>query len=340
MASLSSGRRPSARETAISTGVVCVLVVIAAWLWSAQAHFSPAVTVAASVAQAAEAARSSAAAQSVLVATLPAGLRAMSPVESFSPDTLSDKIDGKAELYLSAGFLAMRCQRFAPATAPTAWFEAFIYDMGRPENAFSVYSSQKRTAAQDAGVGDYSYLAGNQLCLVHGQYYLEFVGADDREPTLQAAGELARAFVSATTVARHANVAKDEALFPTEGMIAGSLMLLSADVFGFDQLKNVYVARYREGKDDLTLFLSRRASPSAAGQLAAALRGFFVTDCGGKETAPPLAPVDAVIIDSGGAFDGVFVSGALLAGVHQAPSRAVAERWMQRLDQCLRSATP
>ena len=342
MAMLSSGRRPSARETAASTGVLLALAAIAVWLWSTQAHFSPAVTVAVSAARAAEAGRTAVAAPTAanLVAALPAGLRAMGQAESFSPDTLSDKIDGKAELYLSAGFVAMRCQRVASAAAPDAWFEAFIYDMGKPENAFSVYSSQKRTATQEAGVGDYGYRAGNQLCLVHGQFYLELVGADEREPTLKAAGELARAFVAATAVASHANVAKDEALFPADGMIAGSVMLLSADVFGFDRLNNTYVARYREGKDDITLFLSRRASPAEAEQLAAAVRDFFVKDCGGKETAAPAAPRGAVIVDSGGAFDGVFAVGALVAGVHQASSRDAAARWMLRLHERLPAATP
>ncbi len=340
MASPSTGRRPSGRETAASAGVLLALAAIAAWLWVAQAHFSPAVTVAASAAQAAGSVRTPAAATANLVATWPVGLRAMGPMESFSPATLSDKIDGKAELYLSAGFIAMRCQRVASATVPDAWFEASIYDMGRPDNAFSVYSSQKRTATQEAGVGDYGYRAGNQLCLVHGHYYLELVAADDREPTMQSAGELARAFVAATAVTSHANVAKDEALFPTEGMLAGSTMLLSADVFGFDQLNNTYVARYRDGNDDVTLFVSRRANAAEAAKLAAALRDFFVKDCGGKETSPPTAPHGAVIIDSDGAFDGVFVAGALLAGVHQAASRDAAERWMQRLHARLPTPTP
>jgi hypothetical protein len=296
--------------------------------------------VVASATRAAESARPPAGAAAGLVATWPAGLRPMGPVESFSPGTLSDKIDGKAELYLSAGFVAMRCQRVALQAAPEAWFEASIYDMGKPENAFSVYSSQKRTATQEAAIGDYGYRAGNQLCLVHGRYYLELVAADDREPTMQSAGELARAFVAATAVTSHANVAKDEALFPTPGMVAGSVMLLSADVFGFDQLNNTYVARYREGKDDVTLFLSRRGNTAEAAQLAAALRGFFVKDCGGKEAAAPTAPPGSVIIDSGGAFDGVFAAGPLLAGVHEAGSRDAAERWMQRLNACLAIPAP
>ena len=130
------------------------------------------------------------------------------------------------------------------------------------------------------------------------------------------------------------------ALFPADGMIAGSVMLLSADVFGFDQLNNTYVARYRDGTDDVTLFLSRRPDTAAATKLAAALRDFYVKDCGGKVSAPPAAPKGAVLIDSGAGFDGVFTSGVYVAGVHQAPNAAAAERWMQRLLARLASPTP
>jgi hypothetical protein len=342
MAKPVSSRQPSARESVAAAIVCLVLGVVLAWLLHVQARFSPAVTVALSAAQAATAGRTAAPAPTAadLFASWPAGLRTMSAAEVFSPATLSDKIDGKAELYLSAGFVAMRCQRVELAAAPDAWFEAFIYDMGKPENAFAVYSSQKRTATHEAGVGDYGYVAGNQLCLVHGQYYLELIATEEREPVLRAATELARAFVTATPVARHADVAKDEALFPTEGLVAGSMMLLSADVFGFDQLTNTYVARYREGPDDITLFLCRRASPAEAGKLAAALRDFFVKDCGGKEAPAPAAPRGAVIIDSGGAFDGVFAAGTLVAGVHQAPNHEATARWMLRLSERLPSAAP
>ncbi len=340
MATLTNGRRASTRETAASLGVLVALAMVIIWLWWAQARVSPAVTVAAKAAEAGRAgtpARSTIAAD--LLATWPAGLRRMSPTEAFAPDTLSDKIDGKAELYLTAGFVAMRCQRIELTSTPGAWLEVFIYDMGKPENAFSVYSSQLRNATQEAGVGDYGYIAGNQLCLVHGNYYLELIAAEERAPTLRAATELARAFIAATPVTSHANVAQDEVLFPTDS-IAGAVMLLSADVFGFDQLNNTYVARYREGKDEFSLYLSRRASAADAIKLATALRDFFVNDCGGKEMPAPAAPPGAVVVDSDGVFDGVFVSSSLVAGVHQAPSRASAARWMLRLSERLQTPKP
>lgn len=307
----------------------------------AQHQLNPAVTVAATAArEAGKDATSPAPAPPDLLSPWPAGLRPMSNAETFTPETLSDKINGKAELYLSAGFVALSCQRVALACTPDAWMEMFVFDMGRPTNAFSVFSSQRRPGGQDQAVGDYSYRAGNQLCLVHGPYYIEIVAAEDRDPTLAAAINVARAFVAATTVVRHADVSRDQALFPPDGLIADSVMLLSADVFGFDQLKHVFVARYNDGEDEATLFLTRRENPADAAQMAGALINFFVRDCGGTETVSPEVPAGAVIIDSGGLFDGVLTTGPFLAGVHQAPSREAAGRWIIRLHQHLSSSRP
>jgi hypothetical protein len=341
MPAIPNKRTPSAVETAVSLGVLAVLATVLAWMFQAQRRFNPAVTVAAAAAEsAAKAAGAPVASPPELFASWPVGLGAMSVAESFTPATLSDKIDGKAELYLSAGFVAMRCQRVALVANPAAWMEAFVFDMGTPASAFSVHSSQKRPGATEVELGDYAYRAGNVLCVVHGRYYVEIVAADDRVPTMEAATGLARVFVATTAVEQHADVSRDQALFPPEGQLAGSVTLLSTDVFGCEQLTDVFVARYREGDGEVTLFVACRASPAEAGRQAAALRSFFVKDCGGRALSPPAAPAGAAIIDSGGTFDGVFASGPILAGVHQAPSGEAAERWLVRLQAKLPPAQP
>jgi hypothetical protein len=88
------------------------------------------------------------------------------------------------------------------------------------------------------------------------------------------------------------------------------------------------------------LFLTRRATPAEAAELAEAFHGFLVHDCGGTEVAPPADLPGAVIVDLGGAFDGVFVTGSIMGGVHQAPSRDAVERWMRRLHQSVQQGKP
>jgi hypothetical protein len=339
MASLTKVRSPSLRESAISLGVLVVLGIVLAWVLRQQARFNPAVTVAATAATAASNAPGAAMVPD-LVASWPAGLRAMSAAEAFTPATLSDKIDGKAELYFSAKFVALTCQRVALTDAPGVWMEVFIFDMGKPANAFAVYSSQKRPDVTEAQIGDYAYVAGNQLCLVHGKYYIELVGADDQAALLKAADGLARYFVATLAVEEHANVSAEQALFPSEGLIAGTVSLVATDVFGFDRLQNVFIGRYREGQDEIPLFIANRGTPAAATQAAGEFRGFLVKDCGGKETPPPAGLPGAILVDLDGSFDGVFTVGPFMAGVHQAPNREVAERMLQRLYRNFQTRKP
>lgn len=303
-------------------GTLAVLALVLAGVCRQQARFDPAV-LAAAVAPAA-----AAPAPADLLGPWPDGLAPMNAPEAFTPGTLSDKIDGKADLYLSAGFVSMRSQRVRLAGGAGTWMEVLVYDMGLPANAFSVYSSQRRPNALDAGVGDYAYEAGNELCLVHGRYYVEVVGSDASDSARRAALALARAFTGSTAVAEHADIGADQALFPAKGLVAGTLALVPADVFGFDRLRNVFVAHYRDGGSELTLFAARRASHADAAREAAELRGFFVTECGGREAPPPPSPPGAAIIDMDGSFEAVCAVGPYLAGVHQAPDRDCAQRWL------------
>jgi len=331
----SKARSPGLWERAIGACALAVLAAVLAGVCIQQARFDPAVMVAAVAPQAAPAP-----AVPGLLDQWPAGLAPMGGAETFAPATLSDKIDGKADLYLSAGFVSLRDQRVKLSGGQGSWTEMFVYDMGLPANAFSVFSSQRRPGAADAGIADYSYEADNELCLVHGRYYVELVCSDPSVSARRAAEALARAYVGATAVAEHANIGAEEALFPPEGLVAGSVSLVPSDVFGFDRLKNVFVARYRVGGNEVTLFAAKRGGPGEAAKEAAELRGFFVADCGGTETPAPPAPPGAAIIDLGGSFEAVFAMGPYLAGVHQAADRDTALAWLAVLDRRIGGGKP
>lgn len=315
-----STRSPGRGETLLAVGAMAVLAAVLAFVLAEQGRFSPAVLLA--PASPTPPAGSSPAA---LLARWPGGLSAMGPAELFTPASLSDKIDGKADLYLSAGFLALSCQRVS-LSGSTSWIEAFVYDMGGPADAFAVYSSQRRPEGRDAALGDFSYTAGNELCLVHGRYYIELVGSDTGEATLRLASALASSLLESRPVAEHATVA-EKALFPPGGLVADSMTIVPADVFGFDRLRNVFLARYRDGGEEVTLFLADRGSEAEAAKAAAELQGFLVAECGGKVTGKSGVAPGSAVVDLGGAFDAVFHRGRFLAGVHQAPSSQGAERW-------------
>lgn len=255
-----------------------------------------------------------------LASYLPTGMVPMSPPEFFGPENLSEKINGKAELYLSSGFLGLTCQRFMAAGIPAMWFEVFSYDMGSPRNAFSVFSTQRRPDAMKLDLTASAYKTENALFFAHGPYYLEIIAAaKDMENLMQA---FAQSFVTGNRVG---SADLDEAdLFPKESLIDGSIVLLAENVFGYGELNHVFIARYSLNGAQLTAFLSRRGSPEEAENLASGFRDMLLENGGLSEKLSVEIP-HAWMVRIFDTLELVFVHENLLAGVHEAEDKDLAE---------------
>jgi hypothetical protein len=312
------GPRPS-RQTFIAAAVLACLPAIAAGLLWTQSRFNPAVV---NFLQG-EAARakgpSAATAPAEPILPLPEGISALTPAERFDRETLSDKIDGKAELYLSAGVVRLDCQRLALTAQPDLWVELFLYDMGSFENAYAVFSAQRRADAAALDFAEFAYRSENALFFVHGPFYLEVIasGTDDR---LRASTDaLARAFILGRPVAKAAIA--ERGLFPKTGLVEASISLIPADAFGVAGLDRVFTATYQTPAGaQLTAFLSRRADPQEAAARAGAYVDFLKAYGGEVKALDEPVPGGAVvaILDM---VEVVFSQGPFLAGIHEASDR-------------------
>jgi hypothetical protein len=321
----------SARQTAISLIVLAVLAAIAVAGYSTQFRFNPAVL---NFLQAAAAtSKTSAAAESLM--DLPEGLSPLSPPERFDRETLSDKIDGKAELYLSAGFIRLDCQRLVLAGQPDLWIEVFIYDMGSPENAYAVFSTQRRADAVPADLAEFAYRAENAFFFVHGRFYLELIASSTDGRLAESMSALARAFISSRAVAPAAISERD--LFPSRGLAAAGITLIPSDAFGFAGLDRVFAATYTLDGKEMTAFLSRRADPQEAAALAVAYVDFLKTYGGEVKASDDPVPGAAIvaILDM---YEIVFAQGSFLAGVHEASDREQALSLAKELAAKLKEA--
>jgi len=255
---------------------------------------------------------------------LPEGMAFLSPPESFHAETLSDKINGKADLYLSAGFLRLETRRLRPVTADEVWIEAWIYEMRDPEAAFSVYSLQKRTEAVPVAMGRAAYQTPNALFVVYGSYYLEFIASSEIPSMVKMLETLGRAVMKVLPEADRSGAVPP--FFPQEGLDPESIMLIAADAFGFERLDKVFTAGYQMNGIRLTAFVSPRLDPEEANRLALEYRDFLLQF--GAE------PMEAGFPQTGsmaalsvmGEAEVIFSQGAYLAGVHQAqdPEKALA----------------
>jgi hypothetical protein len=132
------------QQTLLSLIILGILAIISGSVFYAQFNYNPAVQQMAPILAAGDKPLTAplVSAEKSLI-PLPADQSALSPPEIFDTATLSDKINGKAELYLSAGFVKLHSQRFKDPTAGDVWMEVFVYDMQSPQNAFSVFMMPK-----------------------------------------------------------------------------------------------------------------------------------------------------------------------------------------------------
>ena len=313
----------------LSLTILVFLAIIALSIYLAQNRYNPAVL---QMDGRGSAVRKSVTAKTALptenLIPLPEAILPLSALELFDSATLSDKINGKAELYLSSGFVAMKSQRFKVQAFPDVWLEMFIYNMGESQNAFSVFSVQRRDGAEPLELTGHAYRTPNALFLVHGPYYLEIVASEASQKMLQPMQSLAEAFIRSTRVETSAVSEKD--LFPPTGLEAENIAMIAANAFGFDGLDSVFTALYQTGDADAMAFVSQRSSAQEASNLAAAYQQFLVTFEGRViETKLPMKGAKMIeILDT---YEIIFTLGPFLAGVREAVDKTQATKLANRL---------
>lgn len=319
---------PGPVERVVGWLILGVLVAIAAGVWVVQDRPNPALAGVASP-------DAAPAADAGFLAVEVAGLTALGPVESFNGETVSEKIDGKAELYLEAGFAALQARRYAMAANADAWFEVFLYEMKDARAAYGVYTAQRRPDAQPlAGIGD-GYVSGNGLFFIGGRYYAEIIAVD--VATVAAAQSFA-AGLAARLPAEAAALTERE-LFPPELLVPESFNLIAQNAFGFDGLHAVMTARLRVGGRELTAFVSKRATAGEAAQTAAAYHAFLLANGGQPRQALDGVP-GAAGADLFGYLDIVFAQGNVVAGIHEADDPAAGWDAVLKLYAHLKGVAP
>jgi hypothetical protein len=331
-------KRINRHESYLSLAILLVLVAIATLVFMQQFRFNPAVNpLDATRPAAALPGRSPAGKAHDALVQLPQNLSPLTPPETFTPGNLSDKINGKAELYLSAGFIRLQSQRFKDRDTPALWMEIFIYDMGAHENAFAVYSAQMRDDGVPLDISRYAYRTQNALYWVHGPYYGELIASEASPELIAAMQNIAGAFNRSQTV-QFATIAEPD-LFPPGGLNRDSISMIPDDAFGFNKLDRVFVGEYDFEGAGLTAFLSERQSAAAADRLAADYLA-FLTQFGGKDITSEveLGLHGAVMVEILGAYEIFFSQDAFFAGVHEATAKSEAIRLAAKLAERLKGA--
>uniref|UniRef100_A0A7V6A1N1 Uncharacterized protein n=1 Tax=Desulfobacca acetoxidans TaxID=60893 RepID=A0A7V6A1N1_9BACT len=327
-----------ATEKVVGYSILATLGVIALGLLIRQAHFNPAVTVAlhgAKVQGRLQGAPGQTPAVTAALIPEVSGFTPLTPAQSFGPDNLSDKIDGKAELYLSSGFKEMSCRSFNLAAAGSAYVEVFVYDMGSAPNAFAVFSGQRRPGSPNIPLTANAYATSNALYFTRGPYYVEIV-ADRASGALQKSLTMyAEATLAKMPAEGKGGPGKAADLLPKEGLTSDSVRLNASDVFGLERFNNVFTGEYTLKNGTATAFLAERATP---GQARADAQRYleFLTANGYQKIGSPDGTEGIEVLKLDDSYEIVLVQGRLLAGVHDASSLAAARELMEKLRTALK----
>lgn len=252
----------------------------------------------------------------------PADFQSLSE-EVYNSETLYEKINGKAPLYLESGFKELSTQRFASINNPELWMELYVYDMGNIKSAFSVYSVQKRVESQKFTTMQFGYKTSNALYFVHGRYYIEMVGSAESEELFAAMEETAQKLEADLAVSD--TEITEFKMFPQENLIPDSFKLYTVSAFGFEGLTDIFTAKYELGGETVTAFISKRDNTKEAELIAERYRDFLIENGAAvKNTNNKM--LEGKVMDLFGTTEIVFTVGPFLAGVHEAENQQTAEK--------------
>jgi hypothetical protein len=246
------------------------------------------------------------------------GFTAAEDIENYNSGSLYEKIDGKADLYLGNGFVSLQCRRFADSSAIASakadnsakdhWAEVYLYDMADGENAFAVYSLQKRSDSTPLDWAQFGYSTSDSVYAAFGKYYMEIILSSQDNSLLTSALNAAKQLSSAISAGKTQMPVFD--LFPTENLVADSFKFINADAFSCSDLKNIFTANYKISGNDITAYLSKN---SPADTYAKYYR--FLIDNGAKDLQHTIKLSDSKAVELFGTNEIFFVTGGFFAGV-------------------------
>jgi hypothetical protein len=319
-------------------GILAVLGLIIVGLFIQQARFNPAVIVALRAPELKgrpQAAAGQAPAATAAFFPEVEGFTPLAPIESYNRDNLSDKIDGKAELYLSAGFKEMSCRSFGWGAGGETHVDVYLYDMGSAQNAFAVFSGQRRRGSPSSPLTANAYATTNALFFTQGRFYVEIVADRASEAVLRGLMTYGKALLA--KLPGEGETRDASALFPKEGLVKETVRLCATDTFCLEGLNNVLTGEYNLKDGKATAFMAVRDTPEQARADAKRYLEFLAANGYQKVQTPgPAGDLPVLVLDN--SFEVVFVEGRTLAGVHDATSLAAALDLAAKLKTALKGA--
>ena len=252
------------------------------------------------------------------------GWRALGTVEQFTPATLYEKINGRAEQYISYDVVGLSYAGLVTEDG-ALFLDIYVYDMGTPERAFGIYSVERDPEAPAVDLGRRGYRSGASLFLWHGSYYVQVLASDIGDELRATAHRVTERLLA--SLADTGTPVPGLTALPREGLVAGSEKYFLRNALSLGFLSRTWAADYRLGEATVTLFLSMQEDDAGADAVVAGYRG-YLDDFGARiiATSGPDGTGEALFGDMDGYYDVVLRRGRRVAGAALLEDRALAQR--------------
>lgn len=244
-------------------------------------------------------------------------------VRIFTPDNLWEKIDGRADLYLSFHMVRMRFGTYRHSRDPERFVDVYWYDMGATDNAFGIYRAEMGSHPDRIDIGRGAYAPPGGVFFWKGNDYVRVETADATDELASAATAIARTIARA--IVDEGKPLWAEALLPAGDRVTGSFEYHATDAFSLDFLDDTFSADYNVGDRAFKTFIHRAKDATEAKQVFEAYTAFF-REFGSVIKRESQNDVPLLVGESGGTTDAVFLIRRYVGGVNGSADAALAEQ--------------
>ena len=245
-----------------------------------------------------------------------------SEFREYTPLNLWEKIDGRAEVYLSFGMRRMCFGTYHHRADPGQALDVYWYEMAEPEGAFGIYRAEAGGHTTKIDVGNDGYRAGGSVTFWKGRDYVRVETRGEDEAT--AAAGLAVALAIAKRIQGAGEELWAENLLPREGRTHEELDYHGENAFSLDFLSDVFSADYATDGKTYSAFIHRAVNEVESGKLLETYAAFF-KNYGKVLERGRTDGIEFIVGESGGIVDAAFVVGVYLGGVNNTADAALAK---------------
>ncbi|MEX0322073.1 MAG: DUF6599 family protein [Puniceicoccaceae bacterium] len=253
------------------------------------------------------------------------GFNPMGDTEHYVPDTLFEKINGRAPAYLAFNFQELTTRSFTLDSAAGQFVDVFIFSMDTPKNAFGIFSMERDGSGATVDFVTDGYRSEMGFFYRQGNAYVQVLASDSSAAVMTPAEAFAKALAASLPVD---DSGLGASLLPTKYQVANSLNFIQSNAYGLSLMKDVYEAKYNVGGTVLTYFAMDAGSEADAAAAWEEIKGYHTKYADVQQTGD-VGGGPFIVSDNFGDWNVLFMNGTILGGVVDSSDRALSYEFVE-----------